>query len=148
MTHYQTLGIAQDATADEIKKAFHRLALATHPDHHPGDSVKEEQFKAISAAYEILGDQTQRKRYDMELLKQTWQKQRAAAEEAQASAPPPPPSPTASTPTASKEDNFWGVLFGLGIAAFAWHKMSQASNTTWDPNVERNRGPDGRFRPS
>lgn len=61
---YQALGLTKAATADDIKKAFRKLARTSHPDLQPDDSDAEERFKAISAAYEILKDPETRARYD------------------------------------------------------------------------------------
>ncbi len=63
--HYQVLGVAKDASQDEIKKAFRSLALRYHPDRNPQDQQEaEEKFKEINAAYEVLGDRARRKQYD------------------------------------------------------------------------------------
>jgi curved DNA-binding protein CbpA len=63
--HYQVLGVARDASQDEIKKAFRSLALRYHPDRNPQDQQEaEEKFKEINAAYEVLGDRARRKQYD------------------------------------------------------------------------------------
>lgn len=59
--YYEVLGIAKDASADEIKKAFRKLAVKFHPDKEGGDEVK---FKEANEAYEVLKDQTKRQRYD------------------------------------------------------------------------------------
>lgn len=61
---YKTLGVSKTATQDEIKKAYRKLAKSLHPDLHPGDTAKQEQFKAVSAAYELLGDPEKRRRFD------------------------------------------------------------------------------------
>ena len=61
---YKTLGVAKDASDDEVRKAYRRLAKTCHPDTNPGDKAAEERFKAISRAYAILGDAAKRKRYD------------------------------------------------------------------------------------
>jgi len=61
--YYEVLGIKQDATFDEIKKAYRKLALKYHPDKNPAKEA-EEKFKQIANAYEILSDSTTRKAYD------------------------------------------------------------------------------------
>ena len=63
---YQVLGVSKDANADEIKKAYRKLARANHPDSRPGDSAAEERFKSISEAYSVLADPDKRKEYDEE----------------------------------------------------------------------------------
>lgn len=60
---YETLGISKDASSDEIKKAYRKLARQYHPDINK-DPGTEEKFKEINAAYEILSDETKRKQYD------------------------------------------------------------------------------------
>ena len=61
---YQTLGVAKEATADEIKKAYRKLAMKYHPDRNPDDASSEERFKEVSEAYAVLSDDDKRKRYD------------------------------------------------------------------------------------
>lgn len=61
---YATLGVSKSAPADEIRSAYRRLAKESHPDLHPGDTVAEDKFKAVSAAYDILGDEEKRAKYD------------------------------------------------------------------------------------
>ena len=62
--YYATLGVSKDATADEIKKAYRRLARENHPDAKPDDSRAEARFKEIGEAYAIVGDAATRKEYD------------------------------------------------------------------------------------
>jgi DnaJ-class molecular chaperone len=64
MDHYSILGVPNTATANEIKKAYRKLALKYHPDKNDGDKEAEEMFKKISDAYSILGDEGKRKSYD------------------------------------------------------------------------------------
>ena len=61
---YEILGVASEATADEIKKAYRKLAQKHHPDANPDDSEAEERFKEISEAYATLSNAEQRKEYD------------------------------------------------------------------------------------
>jgi len=62
---YQTLGVEKGASPEDIKKAFRKKAIQCHPDKHPGDKSKEEEFKKINDAYMVLSDVDKRKRYDM-----------------------------------------------------------------------------------
>ncbi|HJZ87182.1 MAG TPA: molecular chaperone DnaJ [Polyangia bacterium] len=62
--YYELLGVARDATNDELKAAFRRLAVQYHPDRNPGDRGAEEKFKEVAAAYAILSDPDKRARYD------------------------------------------------------------------------------------
>ena len=62
--YYEVLGVSKTATADEIKKAYRKLARKHHPDVNPGDKSAEEKFKEINEAYEVLSDADKRKRYD------------------------------------------------------------------------------------
>lgn len=61
---YEILGVASDATEEEIKKAYRKLARKYHPDVNPGDKEAEERFKEISEAYDILSDPKKRREYD------------------------------------------------------------------------------------
>jgi len=62
--HYKVLGVDPKATADEIKKAYRKLAKAYHPDSTGGDKAKEQRFKEIGNAYDVLGDAKKREQYD------------------------------------------------------------------------------------
>jgi molecular chaperone DnaJ len=62
--YYKVLGVSRTATADDIKKAYRRLARRHHPDVNPGDKDSEERFKQISEAFEILSDPKKREVYD------------------------------------------------------------------------------------
>jgi DnaJ-class molecular chaperone len=62
--YYTVLGVSSQATDEEIKKAYRKLALDTHPDRNPGDPRAEERFKRISEAYGVLSDSQKRAQYD------------------------------------------------------------------------------------
>lgn len=65
---YQELGVSRTASADEIRKAFRKLAKANHPDTNPGNAAAEERFKKVSAAFDIVGDAEKRKKFDAGLI--------------------------------------------------------------------------------
>ena len=62
--YYEVLGVDKSASADEIKKAYRKMAMKYHPDRNPGDKVAEEKFKEVGEAYEVLSDADKRSRYD------------------------------------------------------------------------------------
>ncbi|OQX26110.1 MAG: integrase [Desulfobacteraceae bacterium IS3] len=62
--YYKALGVNRDASEDEIKKVYRKLAMKYHPDHAKGDKSAEEKFKQISEAYAVLSDKEKRKQYD------------------------------------------------------------------------------------
>src|SRR5688572_25724200 len=62
--YYDVLGVAKNASAAEIKKAYRKLAQQHHPDANAGKAEAEERFKEVSAAYDVLGDEEKRKAYD------------------------------------------------------------------------------------
>ena len=62
--YYAVLGVAQNASAKDITKAYRKLARQYHPDANPNNAAAEERFKEISAAYDVLGDEERRREYD------------------------------------------------------------------------------------
>jgi DnaJ-class molecular chaperone len=63
-THYETLGLSESASQDEIKKAYRKLAMQYHPDKNPGDKAAETKFKEINEAYDTLSNSKKRQEYD------------------------------------------------------------------------------------
>ena len=61
---YEVLGVARDATNDQIKSAYRKLALKHHPDRNPGDKEAEQTFREAAEAYSVLSDPEKRARYD------------------------------------------------------------------------------------
>jgi len=64
MTHYQILGVSEDATLNEIKEAYRKLALRYHPDKNPDDLYSQNKFIEVGKAYEILSNYEKRTEYD------------------------------------------------------------------------------------
>ena len=62
--YYEVLGVGRNATAEELKRAYRKLALQYHPDRNNGDPQSEARFKEINEAYEVLSDSSKRQRYD------------------------------------------------------------------------------------
>ncbi|WP_437909437.1 J domain-containing protein [Sorangium sp. So ce327] len=149
--NYQILGVAENATADEIRSAYRAKAKEHHPDLHGGDPAAGDRFKRINAAHDVLSDPTKRAQYDASLraarMREAVEKLRVALARTPVTpafrqpAPAPPTPPRTSTSAGD-------VLFGLGLLSLAtWGVGALAKGRSrYDPSVDRYRGPDGRFR--
>ena len=62
--YYEVLGVGKSSSADEIKKAYRKVAMQFHPDRNPGDKAAEEKFKEAAEAYEVLSDADKKAQYD------------------------------------------------------------------------------------
>jgi len=65
--YYDILEVKRDASTNDIKKSYRKLALKYHPDKNPGDTIAENKFKEINNAFEIIGNEEKRNKYNMEL---------------------------------------------------------------------------------
>src|SRR5947209_15716435 len=110
--YYEVLGVARDASADEIKKAYRKLARKHHPDVNPGDKTAEARFKEAQQAYDVLSDAEKRSLYD---------RYGTAAFEGMAAAGPRPEGPQWTYPPggAGFESFDFGDFFGPGTGAGA-----------------------------
>lgn len=99
---YKTLGVARDATEQQIRKAFLKLAKTTHPDLNPGDPKAEERFKAVNAAHDLLQDAEQRARYDRGEIDAAGQ-------------PRPPPGPPPSSRYRDHAESAAGTRYSAGM---------------------------------
>ncbi len=114
--YYELLGVKRDASADEIKQSFRRLARQYHPDLNPGDKSAEDKFKDISEAYEILSDRSKRSQYDK--FTGFWRKNRTKA---------PPSQPREPRDRSNDEEEF-GDDFNTFIDRLLGRKKEAASN--------------------
>ncbi|MBL1230516.1 J domain-containing protein [Enterococcus sp. BWB1-3] len=85
MNHYQILNLSPQASQDEIKQQYRKLAKKLHPDRNPDDREAEKKFLQISEAYQVLGDEEKRKTYDQQLLRSGKSSHSSAAEQKTAS---------------------------------------------------------------
>lgn len=112
--HYQVLGVAPNAPAADIKRAYRQLVVRYHPDKHGGDVRYEDQFKAVAVAYRVLGDPGRRATYDFQLTQaarrldeqRRQQQQRPAAQHVYG-VPMPPPAPLRTRPPASSRERHY-----------------------------------------
>ncbi len=101
--YYALLGLKKNATEDEIKKAYRKLARKFHPDLNPGNKSSEQKFKEINQAYEVLSDPTKRREYDLELEAGSRQGQRPS---------PGPGGPGRGFEGFGGDESFFWDLFG------------------------------------
>ncbi|MCU4159863.1 J domain-containing protein [Acidiphilium sp. AL] len=116
---YQTLGVARDASQDDIRRAFRKLAKAHHPDLNPGNAQAEARFKAVTAANEILSDPEKRARFDRgEIDAQGQERPQHPSYRDYAEAEPGrrygPSGPQQTAWNAEDIESIFGTMFGAG----------------------------------
>ncbi|MCU0428694.1 MAG: DnaJ domain-containing protein [Cytophagaceae bacterium] len=117
--HYTVLGVSRYASAEEIKKAYKKLARDFHPDRHPGNSYYEEQFKLINEAYHILSDPSKKESYDFKLLYQSNHHQpsnHSTRAEEKTYTTPPTPSPARKK---NRYSDYWYTAFFFVVVIVA-----------------------------
>lgn len=136
-THYEILGVPENASHERIKVAYRRLALRHHPDRNAGDTRAAARFRSATAAYEVLADPERREKYDAELrLNRLW---------SHLAKPSLLPSSTLPKPTThSSSDLAVGIFGAVGLLAGIY--LASRDRTRFDRSVGRYRGSDGRFR--
>jgi len=158
--HYQVLGVAANAPAAEIKRAYRKLVVRYHPDKHGGDARYEDQFKAVSVAYRVLSDPGRRASYDFQLAQAERRAEEARRQQQYRPAsqhvygvPMPPPEPLRTRrPAGSRERHYqtiprqrvrfnrrdWGLtlLIFLGILLFSWAVKATMDRVTANSNYE------------
>ena len=92
--YYQVLGVPRNATAEEVKKSFRKLARQYHPDVNPNDKTAEEKFKDINEAYDVLSDDNKRLEYDTQLFGRSSRPSFSRVPNGDRPKPPPPRSTT------------------------------------------------------
>jgi curved DNA-binding protein len=121
--YYELLGVKRDATPDEIKQSFRRLARQYHPDLNPGDKSAEDKFKDISEAYEILSDRSKRSQYDK--FTGFWRKNRTKV----------PTSQTREPRDRSNDEEEFGDDFNTFIDRLLGRKKESGTGNTRDKSA-------------
>jgi curved DNA-binding protein CbpA len=133
---YQVLGVARSASADDIRKAYRRLAKKLHPDLNPGNQDAESRFKVVSGAYDLLSDAEKRQQFDRG--RSTRLEQNVRAKTSTGTMPPPPAprtlmpvdrrSPTPPAPTIYWPNSFGDKLRSEGMRAGPIFKSGSQSS--------------------
>src|SRR5262249_32382117 len=140
--YYEVLGVARDASADAIKKAYRALARKHHPDVNPGDKKAEAKFKEAQQAYDILSDPEKRSLYDR-FGKAAFEGMAAAGPRSGAS------EWTARPPRPGADGTFdFSDFFGPGGAGAGTVGGEEASGGIFEELIGRMRGGRGRQRPA
>ncbi len=151
-THYEILGVAETASADEIKSAYKANVVEHHPDRNLGDPIAGERTRAVIEANSVLSEPLTRAAYDERLRaeRDPMAKFRAFREAYKRVHHPPPAKPKPMVSYVSPEEELVGKFIGLGLRwLFAPEPRRPTRSRTrarYDPRVDRVRGPDGRFR--
>ena len=137
--YYKILGVQKSTSADDIKKAYRKLARKYHPDVNPGDKSAEARFKEINEAYEVLSDPEKRQKYDT--LGPNWQDQFGFRTGPMSPRPRPTPN-TSGDWTGTSDDptgfsDFFDALFGRGRSAGTATRQRTTPQTRPGDNIEQ-----------
>lgn len=118
---YEILGVSPAAKADELKKAFRRLARKCHPDSDPGNPWAEDEFKELSAAYDLLSDPARRAKYDRGDFADDWKRSRPSRKKAAPKKPAKKSSKSSSGPGRKKTSKTTGLKIKGADVEYSLH---------------------------
>jgi curved DNA-binding protein CbpA len=136
-THYETLGVPRNASQNDIRRAYRKLAVKYHPDKHLGDKKYESLLKEVNIAYETLSDPAQRDIYDFLLFQNERQQSFPYADSESRGREETPATSTSDTTTPSHSFHRIKALFYFAIAVVVilWLLSSMSNDDqTSDPN--------------
>lgn len=136
MDYYKILEIKQDASQEDIQKAYHALAIKYHPDANHGDVDSTEKFKVINKAYQVLRDREKRKEYDASSLVGKGNGSKGTKTGTQSPSSPRRPAPGSSVTDRSPLNDIIGDMFSSRQNAADTHQANRVEDGSGIPTVE------------